>query len=230
MFNRPKGRAQNHKLPLCCCSLYVCSCSLVARPHACRATHFFLFFMPDNAKPAQDLADFLADTGHEEGAAHWLQECIKRDMRNAHCPMKLGLLHIRAGRYAAAISLLERSAALQPSRQTFNGLGVAYFHTKQAHLALLAYANAVAADDGIIANTVAVLVNAAGAVLSHDAALAVRAYAAAVRCKRAHAQAQFGLGRALLWLTPPRAKAAVLHLGHSIRLDPSLTQVSRPFP
>jgi hypothetical protein len=30
----------------------------------------------------------------------------------------------------------------------------------------------------------------------------------------------------LLWLTPPRAKAAVLHLGHSIRLDPALTQAT----
>ena len=182
--------------------------------------------MPDNAKPAQDLADFLADSGHEEGALHWLQECIKRDKRNVHCPLKLGLLHMRAGRHAAAIPWLERSAKLQPSRQAFNGLGVAYFHTKRADLALLAYASAVAADDGIVANTVAVLVNAAGAVLPHDAALAVRAYTAAVRCKRSHAQARFGLGRALLWLTPPRAKAAVLHLGHSIRLDPALTQAT----
>jgi tetratricopeptide (TPR) repeat protein len=184
--------------------------------------------MPENAKPAQDLADFLAESGHEEGASHWLHECIKRDKHNTHCALKLGLMHVRSGRHGAAISLLERSVKLQPSRQAFNGLGVAYFHTKQADLALLAYASAIAADDGIVANTVAVLVNAAGAVLSHDAALAVRVYTAAVRCKRTHAQARFGLGRALLWLTPPKAKAAVLHLGHSIRLDPSLTQVA-PF-
>ena len=181
--------------------------------------------MPDNAKPAQDLGEFLAEMGHTEGALHWLQECMVRDRRNAHCPLKLGLLHIQAGRHAPAITLLERAAKLQPSRQAFNGLGVAYFHTKRPDLALLAYASAVAADDGIIANTVAVLVNAAGAMLSHNAALAVRAYATAVRCKHSHAQARFGLGRALMWLTPPRVKAATHHLGQSIRLDPSFTQV-----
>ena len=144
--------------------------------------------MPDNAKPAQDLGEFLAETGHTEGALYWLQECITRDRSNAHCPLKLGLLHMQAGRHAPAIPLLIRAAKLQPSRQAFNGLGVAYFHTKQPDLALLAYASAVAADDGIIANTVAVLVNAAGAMLSHNAALAVRAYTTAVRCKRSHAQ------------------------------------------
>ncbi len=181
--------------------------------------------MPDNAKPAQDLGEFLAEMGHTEGALHWLQECMVRDRRNAHCPLKLGLLHIQAGRHTPAITLLERAAKLQPSRQAFNGLGVAYFHTKRPDLALLAYASAVAADDGIIANTVAVLVNAAGAMLSHNAALAVRAYATAVRCKHSHAQARFGLGRALMWLTPPRVKAATHHLGQSIRLDPSFTQV-----
>ena len=135
---------------------------------------------------------------------------------------------MQAGRHAPAILLLIRAAKLQPSRQAFNGLGVAYFHTKQPDLALLAYASAVAADDGIIANTVAVLVNAAGAMLSHNAALAVRAYTTAVRCKRSHAQARFGLGRALMWLTPPRVKAATHHLGQSMRLDPSFAQVSWP--
>jgi tetratricopeptide (TPR) repeat protein len=186
--------------------------------------------MPDNAKPAQDLGDFLADSGHTQAASHWLQECINRDKRNAHCLLKLGLLHMQAGRHAASIPLLQRAATLQPSRSAFNGLGVAYFHTKQADLALLAYASAVATDDGIIANTVAVLVNAAGAVLPHDAALAVRAYTSAVRCKASHAQARFGLGRALLWLTPPKAKLAAHHLGQSIRLDPTLPQVARVFP
>jgi tetratricopeptide (TPR) repeat protein len=181
--------------------------------------------MPDNAKPAQDLGDFLAETGHTEDALHWLKECIQRDSRNAHCHLKIGLLHSQAGRHAAAILSLERATELQPSRLAFNALGVSRFQMKHSDLALIAYANAISADDGIIANTVAVLVNAAGAILSYDAVLAVRAYTAAVRCKRSHAHARFGLGRALLWLTPAKAKLAAYHLGQCIVLDPSFTQV-----
>ena len=181
--------------------------------------------MPDNSKPAQDLGDFLVETGHAEAAIPWLQECIKRDKRNSHCTLKLGLLHSQAARHAAAIPLLERASKLQPSRLAFNSLGMAYARMKQLDLALLSFANAVSADDGIVVNTVAVLVNAAGAMSSVNASLAFRAYTAAVRCKQSHAQARFGLGRVLLWLNPPRVKAAMYHLGHSIRLDPALTQV-----
>ena len=160
---------------------------------------------------------------------HWLQECVKRDKRNFQCILKIGLLHLQAGRHQSAIPLLERAAKLQPSRLAFNSLGIAYAHMKQVDRALLSYASAVCADDGIVLNTVAVLVNAAGAMYSHNASLALRAYTAAVRCKTSHAQARFGLGRALLWLSPPKAKAAAFHLGQSIRLDPSLTHVCSLF-